>query len=318
MNRPSGAGYPAHLALWTTAGSPIDELTLDSLDLPPSLLSTMVRNMAPSRLGAGDSAPARAWRALRPSRTGDPRRSPHGRRRAPVRPLSPPAGWAPPESIGLRAPALSSHALPAADPSAPTPKPRWRRERWVLRNEYPLDLPGGQRTVHALVELRGPGAPLRPRVLVVLLDAAVLASLWFAAELVSGGQPIRPRWWSLRRSFRMRSPSRFRFSSCCRPSALPPGALPGSPKRCSEAATCSSRNASRCRRHRRGAPSWRRCRGRRTTARAEPAHRRRSRAVPRRQAGRGEHHRARRSRRDAAAHGSRAPSRRSPRAESSR
>ena len=38
----------------------------------------------------------------------------------------------------------------------------------------------------------------------VLLDAAVLASLWFAAEVVSGAQPSRPRWWSLRRSFRMR------------------------------------------------------------------------------------------------------------------
>ncbi|MGH7498339.1 MAG: sensor histidine kinase, partial [Gemmatimonadales bacterium] len=33
---------------------------------------------------------------------------------------------------------------------------------------------------------------------------AVLASLWFAAEMVSGAQPARPRWWNFRRSFRMR------------------------------------------------------------------------------------------------------------------
>jgi hypothetical protein len=43
-----GQGYPAHLALWGARGSQLDELTLDSLDLPPSLLSTIVRNLAPA------------------------------------------------------------------------------------------------------------------------------------------------------------------------------------------------------------------------------------------------------------------------------
>ena len=38
----------------------------------------------------------------------------------------------------------------------------------------------------------------------VLLDAAVLASLWFLAELVSGARLPRPRWRSLVRSFRIR------------------------------------------------------------------------------------------------------------------
>jgi signal transduction histidine kinase len=41
-------------------------------------------------------------------------------------------------------------------------------------------------------------------VLVVLLDAAVLALLWFVAELVAGAQLPRPRWRSLTRSFRIR------------------------------------------------------------------------------------------------------------------
>ena len=197
-------GYPAHLALWTTAGSPIDELTLDSLDLPPSLLSTMVRNMAPS-----DSV--QVIPLLRVPGV-------HYILRVRVTPaevltvaVGPRSALIPPGRVGrllnpsgFELPLYRLTLSPPADPSAPTPKPRWRREGWVLRNEYPLDLPGGQRTVHALVELRGP-VPLFVRgVLVVLLDAAVLASLWFAAELVSGGQPIRPRWWSLRRSFRMR------------------------------------------------------------------------------------------------------------------
>jgi signal transduction histidine kinase len=41
-------------------------------------------------------------------------------------------------------------------------------------------------------------------VLVVLLDAALLGSLWFLAEVVSGATPGQPRWRSLSRSFRIR------------------------------------------------------------------------------------------------------------------
>src|ERR671932_795677 len=41
-------GYPAHLALWSTRGELLDELTLDSLDLPGPLLSGMVRDLPPS------------------------------------------------------------------------------------------------------------------------------------------------------------------------------------------------------------------------------------------------------------------------------
>ena len=58
--------------------------------------------------------------------------------------------------------------------------------------------------VHAAIDLRGP-LPLFVRgVLVVLLDAAVLALLWFVAELVAGARLRPPRWRSLARSFRMR------------------------------------------------------------------------------------------------------------------
>ena len=197
-------GYPAHLALWTSAGAPVDELTLDSLDLPPSLLSTMVRNLAPSdteRVTPLLRVPGVHYLLrvrVTPSRVLTVAVGPRSELIAPGRVgrLLDPAGW----ELPLYRLTLS----PPADPSTPTPPPRWKREGWVLRNEYPLDLPGGRRIVHAVVELRGP-APLFVRgVLVVLLDAAVLASLWFAAELVSGGQPSRPRWWSLRRSFRMR------------------------------------------------------------------------------------------------------------------
>ncbi|HJR51485.1 MAG TPA: ATP-binding protein [Gemmatimonadales bacterium] len=197
-------GYPSQLALWTGNGSLVEELALDSLDLPLSLLSTMVRELDPDesqriaqiarvpgvhyvllvRLGDDDVLtvgigprsqlvmPGRVGRLLEPGRTGSPlyRLT-----------LAPPAG-----------------------PSAQLPRPRWRREGWIVRNEYPLVLPGGTRVVHAAVDLRGP-VPLVVRgVLVVFLDAALLASLWFLAEAVSGARLPRPRWRSLSRSFRIR------------------------------------------------------------------------------------------------------------------
>ena len=197
-------GYPSQLALWTSNGSLIEELALDSLDLPLSLLSTMVRELDPDEsqriaqiarvpgvhyvlmvklgddevltAGIGPRSqlvmPGRVGRLLEPGRTGSPlyRLT-----------LSPPAG-----------------------PSAQLPRPRWRREGWIVRNEYPLVLPGGARVVHAAVDLRGP-APLVVRgVLVVFLDAALLGSLWFLAEAVSGARLPRPRWRSLSRSFRIR------------------------------------------------------------------------------------------------------------------
>lgn len=197
-------GYPSQLALWTSNGSLIEELALDSLDLPLSLLSTMVRELDPDesqrvaqvarvpgvhyvlmvRLGEDEVLtagigprsqlvmPGRVGRLLQPGRTGSPlyRLT-----------LSPPAG----SSAGL-------------------PRPRWRREGWVVRNEYPLVLPGGARVVHAAVDLRGPVPLLVRGVLVVFLDAAVLGAIWLLAELVSGGRPPRPRWRSLSRSFRIR------------------------------------------------------------------------------------------------------------------
>jgi two-component system nitrogen regulation sensor histidine kinase NtrY len=197
-------GYPAHLALWTGSGQLRDELTLDSLDLTRSLLSDLVRTFGLEdsvrvvqlsrvpgvhyvmliRLGTTDVmtasigprseliAPGRMGRMLDPS------------------PVHPPL-----------------YTLTLSPPSASqlgTSRPRWRREGWMLRADFPLPLAGRARTVHAAIDLRGP-VPLFVRgVLVVLLDTAVLALLWFVAELVAGKRLARPRWRSLSRSFRIR------------------------------------------------------------------------------------------------------------------
>lgn len=197
-------GYPAHLGLWSAAGALRDELTLDSLDLPPALLSTIVANLEPGdslqviqlsripgvhyvlivRVGLEGvmtvSIGPRSELVL-PGRVG--------------RLLDPSAHNAPLYTLTLS---------PPTGDAARRRLSRWRREGWALRNEYPLELAGSTRIVHAAIDLRGP-VPLFVRgVLVVLLDAAVLALLWFVAELVAGARPPRPHWRSLARSFRVR------------------------------------------------------------------------------------------------------------------
>ena len=197
-------GYPAYLALWGARGTLLDELTLDSLDLPPSLLSTVVRNLAPAdtqRVVPLSRVPGVHYVLVVRVRPDEVMTAAVGPRSELILPgrvgrlLDP---------SRLESPLYRLTLSPPADPSAELPRPRWRREGWVVRNEYPLTLPGGARVVHATVDLRGP-VPLFVRgVLVVLLDAAVLASLWFLAEAVSGARWARPRWRSLARSFRIR------------------------------------------------------------------------------------------------------------------
>ena len=197
-------GYPSHLALWSRSGVLVEELALDSLDLPLSLLSTMVRELDPEesqRIAQIARVPGVHYVLL--VRLGE-----EGVLSAGIGPRS---QLVMPGRVGrLLEPGRAESPLyrltlsPPAGPSTQLPRPRWRREGWVVRNEYPLLLPSGVRVVHVAVDLRGP-VPLFVRgVLVVLLDAAVLGSLWFLAEVVSGARPRQPRWRSLSRSFRIR------------------------------------------------------------------------------------------------------------------
>jgi two-component system nitrogen regulation sensor histidine kinase NtrY len=198
-------GYPAHLALWSAGGILQEELTLDSLDLPQSLLSTIVSNLPSSdslRVVQLNRVPGVHYVLIL--------RYPPGQ--AMTTSIGPRSELILPGRVGRllnpaqRNPRLYTLTLspPVAD-GGPTPqRARWRREGWVLRSEYPLELPGQTRAVHAAIDLRGP-LPLFVRgVLVVLVDAAVLALLWFVAELVAGARLRWPRWRSLSRSFRVR------------------------------------------------------------------------------------------------------------------
>jgi two-component system nitrogen regulation sensor histidine kinase NtrY len=197
-------GYPSHLALWSPQGALVDELVLDSLDLPPSLLSTMVRSLPPGdsvRVSQVLRVPGVHYVLMVRVASDEVMTVAVGPRSALVlrgrvgRLLDPGSQQSPLYGLTLS---------PPADPSAATPRPRWTRDGWSVRNEYSLELPGGPRVVHATIDLRGP-VPLFVRgALVVLLDAAVLGFLWLVAELIAGVRLRPPRWRSLARSFRIR------------------------------------------------------------------------------------------------------------------
>jgi len=196
--------YPAHLGMWSSAGGLRDELTLDSLDLPPSLLSAIVSNLPEAdSLRVVPLARIPGVHYVLVVRT--------GRDQVLTASVGPRSELILPGRVGrLLDPARHSAPLYtlALSPASATPErprgTRWRREGWTLRSEHPLTVPGGSRTIHAGIDLRGP-VPLFVRgVLVVLLDTAVLALLWFVAELAAGARPRRPRWRSLSRSFRVR------------------------------------------------------------------------------------------------------------------
>ena len=197
--------YPAHLALWSAAGELRDELTLDSLDLPTSLLATLVRN-----LPAGDTLrvvqlsriPGVHYVLLVRMTPGEVMTAAVGPRSELILPgrvgrlLDPSRHNAPLYTLTLSPPSRPGETRIGGSP--------WRREGWTLRAEYPLSLSGTTRVVHADIDLRGPFPLFVRAVLVVLLDAGVLALLWFVAEFVAGARPRPPRWQSLARSFRIR------------------------------------------------------------------------------------------------------------------
>ncbi|HVQ47776.1 MAG TPA: ATP-binding protein [Gemmatimonadales bacterium] len=198
-----GQGYPANLALWSPSGELRDELVLESLDVPDSLLAAAVRSLPPT-----DSI--RVTQILRTPGVHNlllVRLTPQEVMTALVAPRS---ELVLPGRLGRlldpsrRSVPLYTLSLSPSPAAQPPPPSRWRREGWVLRSDFPLMLTGTARVVHATVDLRAP-VPLFVRgVLVVLLDAAALALLWFLAELVAGVRPAPPRWRSLGRSFRVR------------------------------------------------------------------------------------------------------------------
>ncbi|HEX2249231.1 MAG TPA: ATP-binding protein [Gemmatimonadales bacterium] len=196
--------YPAHLALWSRTGVLQDELMLDSLAVSQADLARLIGELSPRdtvRVREVVRVPGVHYVLLA-------RLSPNQLMTVAIGPrtelisqgrMGRLLDQSPPNE-----PLYNLVLSPPAGTTRPAPRPRWVRDGWTVRNEFPLTIAGTMRSIHATIDLRGP-VPLFVRgVLVVLLDAAVLALLWFIAELVAGARMPKLRWRSLARSFRFR------------------------------------------------------------------------------------------------------------------
>jgi signal transduction histidine kinase len=186
--------YPASLAVWTRAGEPRAEIRLASVDLPTSLVAALVRSPESGR-GARverlDRTPGVHYVLVLPlgGLGGEVLTVGVGPRTRLIpaarvaRFLQGAASVEPPYRIRLSPPASST-----ATPSA---RVIWTRTGWSARGERRVDLPDGLHHVHLTVDLRDPWALLVRGVLVVVVDAGILAGCWIVSLLLAGGW--RPR-----------------------------------------------------------------------------------------------------------------------------
>jgi len=181
--------YPTVLVAWDSARRTTAELRLAALDLPTALLAALAGDTArtAARVERLDRIPGTLYvlTAPLPGRgvltVGVGPRSRLVPASRVARFLRGEQSIEPPYEVSL---SLPTEAL------EPT-RVQWTRRAWTARGERRVDLPGGVRHVHLNVDLRGPSAALVRGILVVLLDAGLLAAAWAVSRLVAGGW--RPR-----------------------------------------------------------------------------------------------------------------------------
>ncbi len=200
----SREGRPVALGVWRPDGTPLIELPLDQLDLPAELTATLVRSLSP--VEQVNVAPLRREPAMHymllVRRDGKVITVALGPRSALVPPsrlgrlLTPPAHGTPLYRLTL-APAPSSRA----------PEPGlalWSRDGWQAIGQRTVLIGGIARDVFGTVELGTPGRLAVRGTLVVALDVAVLAGLWWLAAVLGGLGTLRPRWIPRLRSYEAR------------------------------------------------------------------------------------------------------------------
>ncbi len=192
--------YPVRLELWDPPGTRRTVLGLDSLDLPPPLVAALVQGFDPAAERTIISllrVPGRITVLLQRQADGSVlvvAVGPRSRLLPPTRLarlLRPPAEGPPLYRLSLAPPLAGVRGLEERGG-------RWWRTGWVVHTDRILDLPGGARHVHAEITLRDPPALLIRGALVVALDIAVLALLWF----LSGASWSALRRLSVRRAVR--------------------------------------------------------------------------------------------------------------------
>jgi signal transduction histidine kinase len=201
-------GYPAALAVWSRAGDRLLSLELAALDLPPALVWSVARETVEEALPVVRPVlriPGLHGIAAIPLADGTVLTVAVGPRSRLVAPsrlarfLSGDVGDAdPPYDVELTPPQHSR--------ATPTVRMAWRRAGWDVLGERVLDLPGGARHAHAVVDLRGASPLLQRGALVLVLDVGILIALWLLVELVDGRAiPAFRAWWPRqRRSLRAR------------------------------------------------------------------------------------------------------------------
>ena len=184
--------YPAILGLWDSAGTPLADVPLAPLDLPPALLAALARVPGP----AGE---ARVERLARVPGVHYVLVAPVVRDRRLVIGVGPRSRLLPPDRVArflrgepaVEPPYTIALSLPHQE-VAPPPSRVWERTGWSVRGERRVDLPGGARHVHARVDLGTPPGLMVRGTLVVLVDLALLALAWLLSQVVAEGWRPRP------------------------------------------------------------------------------------------------------------------------------
>jgi len=187
------AGYPARLAVWTTASpsEPVADVSLTDFADAEGVQSRMAMRVRAS--GVADLASAREgpFTMLVAG-------LPFGRDSV-VTIAVPPRTWLLPSDpfarlTGLaatpdRAPpySLSLGLMLASVPTALSEQVTWRREGDLMIGDALTGVAGEQRRAHVEVDLRGLGALLPRGALLVLLDVAIVLAIWTASAMADGG-----------------------------------------------------------------------------------------------------------------------------------
>ena len=201
--------YPASLAVWTRAGEPEAEIRLATMDLPPSLVAALVRSPGTARgprVERLDRSPGVHYVLVLPL----------GGAGADVLTVGvgPRTRWIPAARVARflegAAPVEPPYDIKLSPPAPPqatgSARVIWTRRGWSARGERRLELSDGEHHVHLTVDLRDPWALLVRGVLVVVVDAGVLAVCWIVSLLLVGGWLPRlpPVLDALRTSYRVR------------------------------------------------------------------------------------------------------------------
>ena len=171
--------YPASLAVWARAGEPQAEIRLASVDLRSSLVAALVRSPETARgprVERLDRSPGVHYVLVLPLGGAGTDVLTVG--------VGPRTRLIPAARVArflqgaprVQPPYYITLSPPAPPPAAASARVIWTRTGWSTRGERRLELPDGVHHVHLTVDLRDPWALLVRGVLVVVLDAGVLAA----------------------------------------------------------------------------------------------------------------------------------------------